>query len=61
MLRIMLPVVATAGRAIRDVLPVGVVDESVIPVNSDIVVASPAVVVAPTAAPCRSHRNSDSK
>ena len=61
MLRVVLPVVATAGGPIRYVLPVGVVYVGVVPVDGDIVVAAPAVVVAPAAAPSRTHRNPNSK
>src|ERR1700757_1841167 len=57
----MLPAVATGGRPIRNVLSVRIVDERAVPVNGNIVVAAPTVVVAPSGAPCRSHRNPNSK
>ena len=62
MLRIMLPVAVAAGRPVRDVLPVGVVYEGIVVINIDIIVAAaPVVVVAPAAAPSRSHRHPDAK
>src|SRR4029077_9262367 len=57
----MLPVVATACRPIRNVLPIGVVDEGVVSIDGDVVVAAPSAVVAPAAAPSRPHRDPDSK
>ena len=61
MLRIMLPAVA-AARPIRDVLPVGVSYEIIVVVDVDIVVAAaPVAVVAPAAAPGRSHCKPDPK
>ena len=61
MLRIVLPVVAAAGRPIRHVLPIGVVYEGVVSIDSDVVVATPPAVVAPSAAPSRPHCDPDSK
>jgi hypothetical protein len=57
----MLPGVA-ATRPIRDVLPVGVLYEVVVVIDVDIVVAAaPVAVVAPAAAPGRSHCEPNAK
>lgn len=61
MLRIMLRVVASGSRPIRHVLPVGVVYEGVVPIDRDIIVATPAIVVAPAASPSGSHWDSDAE
>lgn len=64
MLGVVLPAIATTtGRPIRNAVAtvnISVTVEIVVRINGDIVVAPPAVI-APAAAPSRTHRNADTK
>ena len=67
MLRVVLPVTVAScrliGRTISvvDVLPVAVVDEVIVVIYVDVVVASPPGSIAPAAAPERAHRDADAE
>jgi hypothetical protein len=66
MLRIVLPAGIPAPVSVSNVVPVAAVniripDEIIIVVDVDVVVASPPATPAPTATPCRSHRESNPK